>query len=211
MANVAVIGQFLEKWLARVPPPSLYVIAFIMTFAETGTLLFFIPGEVTLLFVGAAAAQGDVKLVWLIAVAIVAALLGDATGFHLGQRFGPRLKSSWVGRRLSAESWSRAERLVVERKGLIVLMGRWIGFLRAIMPASAGMSGMKFAQFLPYDIVGAVSWATTCVVGGYLLGENFSKLESWLGRGGSLVGALIVIGVLARLIMKKRSEKVTGD
>jgi membrane protein DedA with SNARE-associated domain len=198
------IGEFLQKWLEKASGPWLYVIAFVMTFAETGTLLFFIPGEITLLFVGAAAGAGDLNLGVLIAVAIVAALAGDATGFHLGKRYGVKLKSSWVGRRLKPESWERAERLVVERKGLIVLVGRWVGFLRAIMPATAGMSGMRYSQFVPFDVLGAVSWATVCVVGGYLLGENFTKLEKWLGRGGTIVGVVVVLGLLTRVVVKKR-------
>ncbi len=202
-----VITDNVEKLLERVSGPWLYVVAFVMTFAETGTLLFFIPGEITLLFVGAAASAGDLNLVAVIIIGITAAILGDFTGFHLGLRYGSRLKTSWLGRRLAPESWARSEDLIRRRKGLIVLVGRWVGFLRAIMPATAGMSGMTYKEFLPFDILGAVSWATLCVVGGYLLGENFGKLESWLGRGGTVVGVVFVVGLIVRHFVKKRQRE----
>jgi membrane-associated protein len=199
-----IVGDNVQKILERASGPWLYVIAFVMTFAETGTLLFFIPGEITLLFVGAAAGAGDLNVVALVVIGIVAAILGDFTGFQIGRRYGVRVKASWLGRRIGAESWAKSDDLIRRRKGLVVLVGRWVGFLRAVMPASAGMSGMAYREFLPYDVVGAVTWAGGCVIAGYLVGDNFAKLETWLGRGGTAVGVALVVGLVARHFIKKR-------
>jgi membrane protein DedA with SNARE-associated domain len=198
------LTSWLEEWLQNLSGPWLYVVAFLMTFAETGTLLFFIPGEFTLLLAGAAAGAGNLSLPLMIVVAIAGALLGDFTGFHLGARYGNTIKSSWLGRRMPEKSWAKSEDLIKRRKGLIVLVGRWIGFLRAIMPASAGMSGMTYRTFLPWDIAGAVSWASLCVVAGYLVGDNFKKIETWIGRGGLFVmGALLIVFVVRHFTKKK--------
>ncbi len=198
----------LTGWIEDVSGPWLYVVAFVMTFAETGTLLFIIPGEITLLIAGAAAGRGDINVVVLAVLACVAAVLGDAVGFWLGARFGPRLETSWLGRKLGANNWNRAHQLIHRRRGLIVLVGRWLGFLRAIMPATAGSSGMRYRQFLPWDLAGAISWAVLCVTGGYLLGENYHKLEDAIGKGGLAVGGVVVVvAFVAWERAKKRRER----
>jgi membrane-associated protein len=195
-----------ESVLNSVSTPWLYVLTFIITFAETGTLLFFIPGEFTLLFAGAAAGAGNANLAVLILIGVVAAILGDFVGFHLGARYGQRIRTSAVGRRIPAKSWDKSQDLIKRRKGLIVLVGRWIGFLRAVMPASAGMSGMTYRQFLPWDVAGAASWAALCVVIGYQVGDNIDKIETWISRGGYIIVGVLIAGFLAKKFLLNRSK-----
>jgi membrane-associated protein len=196
-----------QTFLEGVSGPWLYVVTFIITFAETGTLLFFIPGEFTLLFAGAAAGAGSANLGVLIFVGIAAALLGDFVGFHLGSRYGDRIRSSKIGRRIPASSWDKTQSLIKRRKGLIVLVGRWVGFVRAVMPASAGMSGMKYKDFLPWDVAGAASWATLCVFIGFQLGDNIEKIETWISRGGYLIVGVLTVGWFVKHSLSKRAER----
>lgn len=187
--------------LQNLAGPWLYVLALLMPFAETGTLLgVIVPGEVTLLVAGAVAGAGDVNLLLLVVLANVGSLLGDACGFWIGRRYGDRIKASWPGRRIGEANWDRAEGLIHRRKGTIILVGRWLGFLRAIMPATAGMTGMRYRDFLPWDIAGCVSWATLCTVGGYLLGDNWQELAHALGWvTWVLAGAAVVAVVLHKV------------
>lgn len=201
----SVVTDRLQSWLNGVSGPWLYVLTFIITFAETGTLLFFVPGEFTLLLAGAAAGAGNASLPVLIGIGIAAALSGDFVGFHLGARYGARIRESRLGRQIKPASWDRAQRLIHRRKGLVVLFGRWIGFLRAIMPASAGMSGMAYRTFLPWDVAGAVSWAATCVFVGYQVGDNIDQVEAWITRGGYVVIAVLVLGYLFNHFRKSRA------
>lgn len=199
----------IEEAIESVSGPWLYVVAALLTFAETGTLFFLVPGEIGLFVAGAAAGAGDLNLVAMVVIACVAAVLGDATGFWLGRRFGPRLQSSKLGSRIGQRNWDRALHLIQQRRGLIVLLGRWVGFLRAIMPATAGMSGMSYRSFLPWDLAGCISWATVCVVGGYLLGENWTDLAQSIGVvGWVLAGAAVVALVVLKVRAKRRERRV---
>lgn len=190
-------------WLENFSGPWLYAVVVVLTFAETGTLFFLIPGEIGLLVAGAAAGVGKLNLVAMVVLACSAALLGDATGFAIGRRYGPRLRETWLGRKLAEEHWTRADDLVRRRRGLIVLVGRWVGFLRAIMPATAGMSGMKYRrEFLPWDMAGAISWASLCVVGGYKLGDNWESLAAKLGTAGTAIGAAAVVLIGALFVVR---------
>ena len=196
-----ILATAVTDWIKKASGPWLYVLAFVLTFAETGTMLFFVPGEITLIVAGVAAGSGGINIVLLLVVGISAAILGDAFGFAVGRRYGRRLQTSKLGRKLGEDSWHKAEDLITRRKGLIVLVGRWVGFLRAIMPATAGMTGMNYKKdFLPYDIVGAVSWATVCMLGGYWLGDRAEAIVEKIGwvAGGAAIVAVLYIFVKRR-------------
>jgi membrane-associated protein len=197
------------RWIESFSGPWLYVVVVLLTFAETGSMFFLVPGEVGLLIAGAAAGAGKLNLPLMVVLACGAAVAGDAAGFAIGRRFGSRLPHTRLGRRLRPEVWQRAEQLVRRRRGLIVLVGRWIGFLRAIMPATAGFSGMTYREFLPWDLAGAISWATICVIGGYKLGSNWTTLADNLGRVGIVLG--VVVAALTLLwVLKRRVGKATS-
>ena len=191
------------RFIERFTGPWLYVVAFVLTFAETGTLFFLVPGEIGLFVTGAAAGAGSLNIYILVVVACLAAVLGDATGFYIGDRFGHRLQRSWVGRKLGENNWVRAQDLIRRRKGPVILIGRWIGFLRAIMPATAGMSEMTYREFLRWDVFGAISWATVCSVGGYKLGANWQDLADTLTRYGTYIAAVCAVLVVAYMVVLK--------
>jgi membrane protein DedA with SNARE-associated domain len=203
----AALTDRVENAIESISGPWLYVVAGLLTFAETGTLFFLIPGEIGLLVAGAAAGAGNLNLIVMLIVANVAALVGDAVGFAIGRRFGPNLKRSWLGRKVGEGNWLRAEDLVRRRKGTVVLFGRWIGFLRAVMPATAGMTGMSYRSFLPWDVAGCLTWASTCVVGGYLLGENWVRLAEGIGWFGWVVAAALVLAFVVHFVRSRRRER----
>ncbi len=201
-------GQVVD-FINRFTGPWLYVVTFVITFAETGTMFFLIPGEIALLVAGAAAGAGDLNVGLLLVVACAAALLGDFTGFHLGDRFGPRLQRSWLGRKLGEDNWHKAQSMVQRRPWLVIIVGRWIGFLRAIMPASVGMSEMPYRKFLVWDAIGAISWASVCVIGGYKLGSNWESLANNIGKAS--IALLAVVAAFIGLWLLKKKVMATHD
>ena len=174
-------------------------------------MLFFIPGEITLILAGIAASGGgkanaNVNIVALLVIACGAAILGDATGFWLGKRYGKRLRTSKLGSKLGEENWEKTESLIRKRRGVVVLVGRWVGLLRAVMPATAGMTGMNYKrEFLPYDLVGAISWATLCVYGGYKLGERAEDIVKQIGW---VAAGIVIVGGLLYFIKKKLTARL---
>ena len=65
------------------------------------------------------------------------------------------------------------------------------------MPALAGLSGMRYRVFLPWNAVGGIAWGATAVTAGYLAGESYHRVEKWLGRGAAGIVALIVVVAIA--------------
>lgn len=67
-----------------------------------------------------------------------------------------------------------------------MLLGRWVGLLRALVPTLAGMGRMPYRTFLPWNVVGGVTWAGTVVLVGY----------GFAGSVTALVGAMTGVGMV---------------
>lgn len=179
--------------LVGMASPWLYVVIAGLAAAESAALVgLVVPGEAALLIGGFAASQGRVSLPVLAVVATVAAIIGDSIGYELGRHFGPRVRVARVGRWVGDERWSRAEQFIERRGDSAVLIGRWVGLLRALVPGVAGTTRMPYRRFVVWNVLGAMVWAPTVVTAGYFAGGSFRTVERWLGRASQV---LVVIGV----------------
>jgi membrane-associated phospholipid phosphatase len=80
-----------------------------------------------------------------------------------------------------------------------VFLGRFVGLLRALVPALAGMSRMPYRTFLPWNLAGGLIWAPGFVLLGYLAGGSYQRVERIAGRA-SLLLALVVVAVGAVVV-----------
>lgn len=168
-----------------------------LAFGESAAFIgLFLPGETALLFGGALAATGRVNLPAMVVVSIVAAIAGDSVGYEIGRWSGAPLRRSRAGRWVGERRWARAEQFMARHGPLAVLLGRWVGVLRTLVPTLAGMNRMPYRRFLLYNAIGGTAWATTVVMVGYLAGASWRKLEDHLGEAGAGLAALVVIVLL---------------
>jgi len=184
----------LEQWLAGVPPQMVYLVAFGLVFAEAAFFAgFLIPGETALLAAGVLAGLGHVSAAAVVACGIAGAVLGDSVGYQVGRRFGPRLRSTRLGRRVRPGHWDRAEAFMGRYGGRSVLLGRWAAFGRALIPALAGITRMRYPTFLMWNALGGLTWTTTVVVVGYFAGGSWRRVEQVFGRAVGLVVLTVVV------------------
>jgi membrane-associated protein len=160
-----------------------------------------LPGETALLVGGALAAAGRVDLPVLVAVAVVAAVLGDTVGYGVGRAGGPALRRGRLGRWVGERRWDRVEAFVRRRGAVAVAAGRWVGFARALVPALAGMTRMPYGRFLLWNVLGGSTWAAAVVVAGYLAGASWHRLAGVLGPGGAVAAA---VAVLVAVVVSRR-------
>ena len=195
-------GQRLGKWT--------YLAVGILAFLETGAFIGLIaPGETTVIVGGLVAGQGRISLLVLIAIVWTCAVLGDLTSYTLGRRLGrdfmvrhgPRVK-------ITEERLEQVEAFFAKRGGSTILIGRFIGLVRAIAPFVAGASRMPLRTFLPYDVLGAGLWATTFCLLGYIFWRSFDKLTAWVSRGLFAFGLLvaIIVGVVFLIRLQRNPE-----
>lgn len=180
-----------------------------VAFGESAVLMdFVIPGEVGMVVAGAAAERNDVSPWLLVIIASTGSVLGDSFSYLVGRRWGMTLvrRWSWLRRRLEPR-FERAHDYFGEHGGRAVFVARWVGALRAIVPAAAGTSEMPYRRFLLWDAVAAVLWVTTMMWLGALLGDDIARVVDRVGTGISLVvvGAIVLV-----LVVRARRKRTAG-
>jgi len=189
--------------ISHLPAWAVYLTTAALAFGEAAVFLgVVLPGETALLVGGVLAATGQISLPVMIVVAVVAAIIGDSVGYKVGRWGGVALRDSRAGRFVGAAQWRRAESFMVRRGGWAVFLARWIGVLRALMPALAGMSRMPYRRFLAFNAAGGALWATAVVVAGYLAGASWQRVQTYFGWAGG--GLLAVLAAVAAVIVVRR-------
>lgn len=174
-----------------------YLLVGVLAFLETGAGVgLIVPGELSILVGGLVAGQGKIDVVTLIAIVWTCAVAGDLTSYALGRRLGrafmlrhgPRVK-------ITEARFEQVERFFARYGGKTILIGRFVGLVRAIAPFIAGSSRMPLRRFLPYDVIGAGLWSTTFVLLGYVFWQSFDQVAAIASKGALALGAVIGLTV----------------
>ena len=185
--------------------PWTYALVAGLAFLETGAFVGLIaPGETALVLGGVVAARGEVDLPVILALTWAAAALGDLASFLLGRRLGRRFLVAH-GPRVGVTA-PRLERVEVffDRHGTkAILLGRFIGIVRAVAPFTAGASGMPLRRFVPFSLLGTAAWSMLLIGIGYAFSDSFEHAAD-LFTHGALALALVAAVVLA-LRARRRS------
>jgi len=184
-----------------------YAVVFLGAALESAAFLgLLVPGESLVIVSGVLAAAGLFDLPALITVVSAGAVVGDSIGYELGRRLG----RPWLLRRGARLGFHRDRIEAVDafferHGGKAVLIGRFIGFLRALAPFVAGSSRMPYLRFLAYNVAGAVLWTIACVLLGYFVGAAWPVVEKWVGRTGLVLGLVVI--VVAAWWLRRRSRR----
>jgi membrane-associated protein len=190
-------GMVLDA-LRALPPTPMLILAFLCPALEASTMLGVVfPGEIAILVAGAAAQVGTLSLWAVIPTSVAGAVIGDTVGFGVGRRYGERLLRSMPDRLVTPEAVRAINDLLRRRGPIIVLIGRMTALLRALVPGLAGMSGLTWWRFLPYNLLGGVIWATAVTLLGYLAGASLALVQEKLGMVSNIVLAVLVAAALA--------------
>jgi membrane protein DedA with SNARE-associated domain len=175
-----------------------YAVIFVGAALESAAFIgFVVPGETLVILGGFLAAAGVLELPPLIAAVSLGGIVGDSIGYELGRHLGrPWLLKHGDRIGLPVEALARVDRFFERHGGKAVLLGRFVGVLRALAPFVAGSSRMPYPVFLVYNATGAILWATTAVLAGYVLGESWQVGERWMGRINTVVGVVVVLVVV---------------
>ncbi|MCL5261556.1 MAG: LssY C-terminal domain-containing protein [Gammaproteobacteria bacterium] len=150
--------------------------AFFIVFCEAMAVIGVImPGSVTMTAVGIMIGSGVIPAGSTFAWAIAGAIIGDELSYLLGIYFKGRLHKVWPFKK--HPKWlERSEHFFHHHGGKSIIIGRFVGPLRAMIPMVAGM--LKFSQirFLLAAIPSASVWAVTYMLPGVLLGALSQEL-----------------------------------
>jgi undecaprenyl-diphosphatase len=180
--------------------PWTYALVAVLAFLETGAFVGLVaPGETVVIAGGVVAGQGEIQLLPLIGIVWVCAVLGDTTSFYIGRRLGRSfLERHGPKVKITEERLQQVESYFDRHGGKTILIGRFIGLVRALAPFIAGSSGLPYRRFIPYSIVGTGLWATVFCVLGYVFWQSFDQVAKLAGQAvfGFGVFVSVIVGVV---------------
>ena len=142
----------------------------LIIFAETGLLLgFFLPGDSLLITAGLFAARGDLNLWVVIGLTVIAAFLGNASGYLIGRQFGPAVFAR--AKFLKPEYVDQAREYFESRGNQTLVLARFVPIIRTLVPTLAGTLRMSPRTFMLANAVGALLWGAGVPLAGYGLGK----------------------------------------
>ena len=181
-----------------------YALVAALAFLETGAFVGLIaPGETAVVLGGVVAAQGEVDFVTMLLLVWVAAALGDFASFLLGRRLGRRFlvtRGPRIG--VTPPRLEKVERFFDRHGPKAILVGRFVGIVRAVAPFLAGSSGMRVRAFLPWSVLGTAAWAATFTLVGYIFHRSFSAAADYVTHGA------FALAVVAGVVLALRAHRV---
>jgi membrane protein DedA with SNARE-associated domain len=193
----------IQSWLLHFHGPMVYVVVGLLVFFEVAIVVgFFVPGEIAAIIGGVIASQHHANVVVMVIVVVVAATVGNVVGFEAGRMVGPWL---FAHRPLAGHAGVvRAQTLIARRARPAVVAGRFVVFVRAVLPGLVGMSGMPRRHFAVFSAAGAIAWGTLWVLVGFALGLSYTKVTHAFGWASAAVAAALVVAWIVVVLRRHR-------
>ena len=168
-----------------------YWIVLLIAFAESVVLIGeVIPGSTLIIFAGFLAAQGVWDIGDLMWFAAIGAILGDGLSYYLGTKGTNFFRDE--NKFLKAAHIERGELFFEKHGEKSIFLGRFLGFLRPLVPFIAGLSKMDLKRFLFWNVLSAIFWSVSHLLLGYFFGSAFTVIETWVTRVGYGIGVLVL-------------------
>ena len=196
-------ASFDEQFTA-LAPFLFYVIIGAIVFIETGLLFgFFLPGDSVLFSAGlVAAAQGDINIVLLVTIILVAAFFGDQVGFVIGRVVGRPYLDKHTSPRMR-RMIERSERFYEKTGWWAVVAARFFPWIRTFVPPIAGASMMNYYKFLSANALGAVLWGAGITLAGY-----YAATLPWVKTSSYAIAAFFICGsIVSGLVNYSRRRR----
>ncbi|WP_253943801.1 DedA family protein [Nocardioides marmotae] len=166
-----------------------------------------LPSELILPLAGFTASRGSFTLAeaigWTTAGSVVGAMLLYVLGVLIGRR-----RIYWVWERLplvKVEDLEKTEAWFGRHGRKAVFFGRMIPIFRSLISVPAGLERMPFGQFLLLTLAGSAIWNTVFVLAGYWLGEQWHRVEEYVGVFQWIVIGTVLAAVCWWLVVRVRA------
>ncbi|UFN49004.1 VTT domain-containing protein [Roseomonas sp. OT10] len=204
-----VLPDTLQHWLREHrawAPAMVFAITFLESFPGISLL---VPATALLLALGAMVGGGLLEPVPVLVAAALGAILGDACGYWAFRWGGKRAVRRWLPRR-SRRGYARAMVMFRRWGWAAVFFGRFLGPVRAVAPAAAGVARMPERHFQAANIASAILWAPLMLLPGYAAAQGGEALMRG-PEGTVLLGLALVAGLVLVLALRQRTSQPAGS
>jgi len=194
------MGPWLDSvtgWLAANPQwlaAAVFIVALVECLAIAGLI---VPGTVLLFAVAVLAGSGALSLSETLLLGFLGGILGDLISYFLGRHFHQNIRRL-PGLR-SHPQWMAGAESYFQRYGIAsLLVGRFIGPLRPMLPMVAGMCDMPFPRFIAVSLLAAAGWSLAYLLPGWATGAAFRlplPEGFWLEAGIVAASIAVMVGM----------------
>ncbi|MCW8919807.1 MAG: VTT domain-containing protein [Gammaproteobacteria bacterium] len=169
-----------------------FLIAFFESLALVGLIL---PGAAMMFGIGALVGTDVLPLGPTLVWAAAGAIAGDGASFWLGRHYHMQLKTMWPLRK-HPELIANATQFFYRHGGKSILFGRFIGPIRPVIPAVAGMLEMPTRRFVLFNVLSGLLWAPVYVLPGMIFTTSLGLAAEVASRLAVMVGSMLAVVVL---------------
>lgn len=166
-----------------------------IAFSESLALVgLFLPGAVMMFGIGALVGTGVLPLLPTLAWAAAGAIAGDGVSFWLGRHYHEQIRNIWPFSRYP-QLLQRSIDYFDKHGGKSVLLGRFVGPIRPIIPVVAGMMEMPPSRFLVVNVISGICWAPVYVFPGIVFSATLG-LAAEVATRLAFIGSILILVVI---------------
>jgi membrane-associated protein len=171
------------------------------------------PSALSVVVAGSLAAQGQMSLLWAVAVVVISSVLGDLAGYGLGTVLGREFferRGRWLG--LTPTIRDRIEIFFHQWGALTIVLSRsLLSFKSSAVSLLAGASRYRLRLFLPAAIVGRLIWSSAYLGLGYGFGVAIEAAADFTSNLGGLLVSFVVFSALGFMIRRNNARLTTAE
>lgn len=170
-----------------------------------------IPSELIMPLAGFTAAKGEMDLAPAIAAGVIGTMLGAFPWYYLGKVLGEDRIKQWIDRYggwlgISANEIDKSKRWFYRHGSKAVFFGRLVPGIRTLISLPAGFSNMPMSKFLIYSTLGTIAWVSLLTFAGYLLGDNYDRVDEYLAPVSKVVLLVLLIAFGVWVFRKRKGR-----
>jgi membrane protein DedA with SNARE-associated domain/rhodanese-related sulfurtransferase len=171
-----------------------YAVLFLLVLAEA--LGIPVPAALALLIAGGSSARDPLQLGSVALTGVLALILGDCLLFLLGRRTGWFLLGILCKLSLNPDSCVLRSAELFRRRGrMLLVFAKFVPGINSLAPPMAGSMQMRFIQFFPLDIGGAVLYTTVWTITGFLFSGFITPLTNGYKAGSRILPWLLASAI----------------
>ncbi len=199
-----------SDWVQGIVRAGGYPVVFLLITLES--TLVPIPSELVMPFAGFMAWKGEFSLPVILVINSVGAVVGSGICYWIGVVGGkPFLVNYGKYFLVRQHEIERTEAFFARHGKKTILIGRFLPVIRHIISVPAGIARMPLPGFFLQTFLGSTIWGGALILLGYYVGANWEALTSTLKRVDHIIGAILVLALVAlgiRFVVRRRRERL---
>ena len=178
-----------------------FIITALAFFESSAFIGLIIPGSVAVIVGGFLASQGILDIGDLFVLSALGAIFGDILSFYLGGKGIIAFRKS--SRLFKPSVLKNGEKFFKKHGEKSVFFGRFIGWVRPVIPFIAGLFKMDVKRFIVWNVLSGFLWAAVHIAIGYLFGGALTLVELWSTRVGVVIFSFIAAWLIIHFLIRK--------